>query len=277
MKKTIITILVTVIITTTVIVGAYLLYPKFKNKDENNENETENETIFILDGNGMEKDYTKMSLEEWTDIIENFYINNYNFNPERVVCSREKEQNIIHIKVYNEGFLIDEFTMNSETGLAVSTVARDVNFIEGRFVDEVLTKVTFEGDECLAVGFIAKGQEYQIRDKYFNNQDEYEYLTTVNVGDACQFIVIPKSRNATLKIYTYNISIDGELYLDEFLTEAKGTPLFITSEDTEVLPRAGVVYECDGTNFTLPLLTDGKDGKIIVLENENLIKDISIY
>lgn len=273
MKKTIIIVLITIFLTSVTIIGIYLGYQNLKNKDNNGKNET----IIELDGNGSVKDYTKASLEEWTDIIEAFYQENYNFMPERVVCSKEEGQNNIHIKVYNEGFLIDEFTMNSETGLAISTVGRNVNFLDGRFDDETLTKVNFENDECLAVGFIAKGKENQIKDKYFNNQDEYEYLTTVNVGNACQFIVIPKNKNATLKVYTYNISLDGELYLDEFLTEVKGTPLFITSEDTEVLPKVGVVYECGEINFTLPLITDGKDGKIIVLENENLIKDVSIY
>ena len=172
---------------------------------------------------------------------------------------------------------IKELELDSRTGIAISKTAKDINLLTGKFDDEVLSKVNFENNECLAIGYIVKGKESQIKDTYFNNQDEYDFLTTVNAGDKYNFIVIPKSREATLKVYTYKRTIEGELVFDELLTEAKGTPLLVESGEFEIVPNVGVVYECGDAEFTIPLLLSGKDGTIIKGDYEEYIKDISIY
>ena len=144
--------------------------------------------------------------------------------------------------------------------------------------ENLSTKVEFEDSECLAVGYIAKGKEKEMKERYFNNEDEYSYLTTVSTGsDLCEFLVIPKKIDATIRIWKYNLSEEGELYFEELLTVAKGTPLLIKSESTEILPIIGIEYMCEDVSFTMPLQFSGMDGKLIFNENKDLIKDISIY
>ena len=170
-----------------------------------------------------------------------------------------------------------EYTLDAETGIASSPTERMVNFFKGIFLDNLSTKVNFKNDECIAIGYIEKGKEAQIKEKYFDTDNEYESLTTVVEGNEYQFIVIPKSLDATLKIWKYNVSEDGELYFDELLLEAIGTPLLIKTQCTEVFPRVGIEYENGNTKFTIPLMISGMDGKFTFTDYKNLVKDISIY
>ena len=148
----------------------------------------------------------------------------------------------------------------------------------GMVAEDLSTKVKFENNECLAVGYIATGKEKQMKERYFNNEDEYSYLTTVSTGsELCQFLVIPKKLDATIRVWKYNLSEEGELYFEELLTVAKGTPLLIKTEATEILPIVGIEYMCEDVSFTMPLQFSGMDGKLIFNENEDLIKNISIY
>lgn len=148
----------------------------------------------------------------------------------------------------------------------------------GMVAENVATKVEFENNECLAIGYIAQGKEQEMKENFFNNEDEYSFLTTVSTGsDLCQVLVIPKKLDATIRIWTYNLSEDGELYFEELLTVAKGTPLLIKSETPEILPIVGIEYMCEDVSFTVPIQFSGMDGKLIFNANEDLIKDISIY
>ena len=61
------------------------------------------------------------------------------------------------------------------------------------------TKVKFEGNQCLAIGFIAKGKEAEFSEKYLKNSDEFNKLTTISSGDEEQFVVIPKIETQKLK------------------------------------------------------------------------------
>lgn len=158
-----------------------------------------------------------------------------------------------------------------------SQTADNTNMLTENFKYKVLSKINFENDECIAIGYIEKGKEEQIKEKYFNTNNEYESLTTVFEGDEYQFIVIPQKTDATLKIWKYNISEDGELFFDKLLAKAKGIPLLIETQCTEVFPRVGIEYENCDTKFIVPLMISGMDGKLIFSDYKNLIKDISIY
>ena len=234
------------------------------------------EEPFILDGPGMVMDPSTLSTDEWKQRISDFYDENYGYRPEKITYE-ENEPNIVYITIYHNAEITDDYILNTQTGIASSSTQKTVNFYTGEFVEDIVTKVDFENNECIAVGYIEKGKEAQIREKYFYTDDEYEYLTTVVEGDEYQFIVIPKKIDAKLEIWKYNVSEEGELYFEELLTEVKGTPLLIKTQSTEIFPRVGIVYKLDGTIFTIPLMISGMDGKLIFNDYDSLIKDISIY
>ena len=273
MKKIIITILITAVVTAAIIVGGYFGYTRGVKKDNVTNNVT---TEKVSEPTEIPENSENISLEKWSELASVFYGKNYGFRPQKVVCTALAEYKI-QVVILNDDELLDELELDPRTGIAISKTGKNINLLTGKFDDEVLSKIEFANDECLAIGYIAKEKENQIKDIYFNNQDEYEFLTTVKAGDKYSFIVIPKSREATLKVYTYKRTIDGELVFDEFLTEAKGTPLLIKSGEFEVVPNVGVVYECGNVEFTIPLITSGKDGTIIKGDYEKYIKDISIY
>ena len=273
MKKTIFIILLSIVIAILAIALLIsIFYIKFRFKNE----KTNYETIHILDGPGMVREPKDLNMEEWRKEISVFYEENYGYKPDNVTCT-EVGPHIIYVTIYHNTDLVAEYTLDAETGIASSPTERMANFFYGIFLDNLSTKVNFKNDECIAIGYIEKGKEAQIKEKYFDTDNEYESLTTVVEGDEYQFIVIPKSLDATLKIWKYNVSEDGELYFDELLLEAIGTPLLIKTQCTEVFPRVGVEYEFGDTKFTIPLMISGMDGKFTITDYKNLVKDISIY
>lgn len=278
MKKTVITIAITAVLTAVLMIIGYFIYTKIINKDNNtNINMTEkNENNYKNLENQISKNIKDINLEEWRKVISVFYEEHYGYKPDNVTCT-EVGPHIIYVTIYHNTDLVAEYTLDAETGIASSPTERMVNFSKGIFLDNLSTKVNFKNDECIAIGYIEKGKEAQIKEKYFDTDNEYESLTTVVEGNEYQFIVIPKSLDATLKIWKYNVSEDGELYFDELLLEAIGTPLLIKTQCTEVFPRVGIEYENDNTKFTIPLMISGMDGKFTFADYKNLVKDISIY
>ena len=278
MKKTVITIAITAVLTAVLMIIGYFIYTKIINKDNNtNINMTEkNENNYKNLENQISKNIKDINLEEWREVISVFYEEHYGYKPDNVTCT-EVGPHIIYVTIYHNTDLVAEYTLDAETGIASSPTERMVNFSKGIFLDNLSTKVNFKNDECIAIGYIEKGKEAQIKEKYFDTDNEYESLTTVVEGNEYQFIVIPKSLDATLKIWKYNVSEDGELYFDELLLEAIGTPLLIKTQCTEVFPRVGIEYENDNTKFTIPLMISGMDGKFTFTDYKNLVKDISIY
>ena len=278
MKKTVITIAITAVLTAVLMIIGYFIYTKIINKDNNtNINMTEkNENNYKNLENQISENINDINLEEWRKVISVFYEEHYGYKPDNVTCT-EVGPHIIYVTIYHNTDLVAEYTLDAESGIASSPTERMVNFSKGIFLDNLSTKVNFKNDECIAIGYIEKGKEAQIKEKYFDTDNEYESLTTVVEGNEYQFIVIPKSLDATLKIWKYNVSEDGELYFDELLLEVIGTPLLIKTQCTEVFPRVGIEYENDNTKFTIPLMISGMDGKFTFTDYKNLVKDISIY
>ena len=139
------------------------------------------------------------------------------------------------------------------------------------------TKVKFEGNQCLAIGFIAKGKEAEFSEKYLKNSDEFNILTTISSGDEEQFVVIPKDRNSKIKVWTYKATEEGEIVIDKVIAENVNKPVLIKAETAEVMPKVGIEYSSDNQKIVLPLILSGKDGKLVLGENSSLIKDISEY
>jgi len=139
------------------------------------------------------------------------------------------------------------------------------------------TKVTFEGEQCLAIGFIANGKEKDFSEKYLNSSEDFSKLTTVSSGKEEQFVIIPKDKNSTIKVWTYKVTEEGELLIDKVIAENINEPILINAETAEVVPKVGIEYKYNDKKIVLPLTLSGKDGKLVLGENRNLIKDISEY
>ena len=139
------------------------------------------------------------------------------------------------------------------------------------------TKVKFEGDQCLAIGFIANGKEKDFSEKYLNNSEDFSKLTTITAGDEEQFVIVPKGKNSKIKVWTYKVTEAGEIVIDKVIAENVSEPILIKAETTEVVPKVGIEYDGNNQKIVLPLTLSGKDGKIVLGEKSNLIKDISEY
>lgn len=139
------------------------------------------------------------------------------------------------------------------------------------------TKVTFEGEQCLAIGFIANGKEKDFSEKYLNGSEDFSKLTTITSGDEDQFVVVPKGKDSKIKVWTYKVTEVGEIVIDKVIAENVSEPILIKAETAEVVPKVGIEYEGNNQKIVLPLILSGKDGKIILGEKSNLIKDISKY
>lgn len=139
------------------------------------------------------------------------------------------------------------------------------------------TKVIFEGDQCLAIGFIAKGKEKDFSEKYIGNSEDFGKIKTISSGDEEQFVVVPKGKNSKIKVWTYKVTEAGEIVIDRIIAENVSEPILIKAETAEVVPKVGIEYEGNDQKIVLPLILSGKDGKIVLGEKSNLIRDISEY
>lgn len=157
--------------------------------------------------------------------------------------------------------------------IVVCAIAVGIYFL----ISTSTTKVNFEGEQCVAIGFVAKGKEKEFSDKYLNNSEEFNKLTTVSSGDEEQFVIIPKDKNSEIKIWTYKVTEEGEILIDKVIAENISKPVVIKAETAEVVPKVGIEYKSNDKKIVLPLTLSGKDGKLVLGENSNLIKDISEY
>ena len=274
MKKTILTILITAIATAVIIIGAYMIY---KCNPKETKQATNTEKLEVLDGPGSVHEPKEYSDVEWEKLTEQFYEENYGYKPTKIECIM-KENSPIYIYVSSGDMIIEEYILNNETGVATSVSSRPMNLLTGKFDDEVPMNVNFVNQQCLAVGYVPNGKEDEIKNKVFIDKDTMDNITTINLGDRCEFLVVPRERNATVKVWSYAFTEDYELYLDELVIESKGTPLLIKTEDTEVVPKVAIEYDCDGVNFVIPLIFSGMDGKLFFDDDHiQYIVDVSIY
>ena len=172
MKKTVITIVITAVLTAVLMIIGYFIYTKIINKDNNtNINMTEkNENNYKNLENQISKNIKDINLEEWRKVISVFYEEHYGYKPDNVTCT-EVGPHIIYVTIYHNTDLVAEYTLDAETGIASSPTERMVNFSKGIFLDNLSTKVNFKNDECIAIGYIEKGKEAQIKEKYFDTDN----------------------------------------------------------------------------------------------------------
>ena len=173
MKKTVITIVITAIVTALLIIGGYFCYSKIINKANNaNNNVTQKNEINSENlENQISENSENISLEKWSELTSIFYGKNYGFRPQKVICTALAEYRI-QVVVLNDDELVDELELDPRTGIAISKTAKNINLLTGEFDDEVLSKVKFDNEECLAIGYIAKGKENQRRG-YWQRQRMY--------------------------------------------------------------------------------------------------------
>ena len=120
-------------------------------------------------------------------------------------------------------------------------------------------------------------KEKDFSEKYLNGSEDFSKLTTITSGDEDQFVVVPKGKDSKIKVWTYKVTEAGEIVIDKVIAENVSEPILIKAETAEVAPKVGIEYEGNNQKIVLPLILSGKDGKIILGEKSNLIKDISEY
>ena len=89
MKKTVITIAITAVLTAVLMIIGYFIYTKIINKDNNtNINMTEkNENNYKNLENQISKNIKDINLEEWRKVISVFYEEHYGYKPDNVTCT----------------------------------------------------------------------------------------------------------------------------------------------------------------------------------------------
>ena len=116
----------------------------------------------------------------------------------------------------------------------------------------------------------------------FKNSDKNLIISAVAGSGKTTTIVscidfIPKGKDSKIKVWTYKVTEAGEIVIDKVIAENVSEPILIKAETAEVVPKVGIEYEGNNQKIVLPLILSGKDGKIILGEKSNLIKDISEY
>lgn len=145
-----------------------------------------------------------------------------------------------------------------------------------------LSKVEFNENECLAIGYILGEDLEEFNKKYFNSTENlkvYDFRSKISkdieAGD--RFILIPKSEDVKISIYRCLFTEEGKLELDSLLLNNYNEPLILLDDYTEYIPRLCVKVKYNDLEEQFYIQFSGEDGKLVLTEVEDFIKDISIY
>ena len=142
-----------------------------------------------------------------------------------------------------------------------------------------LSKVEFNENECLAIGYILDEDLEEFNEKYFNSTENlkvYDFRSEISkdIESGDRFILIPKSEDVKISIYRCLFTEEGKLELDSLLLNNYNQPLILLDDYTEYIPRLCVkVKYNEPKQETKPIVNEtlAKMKKLIIIEEESLI------
>ena len=160
----------------------------------------------------------------------------------------------------------------------VSNIVYSERDVEPRTIEssEDVTKITFEENEYLAIGYINKNKEEEFIKKYFKNKSEYNSLPVIDAGDNFKFIIIPKE-GIKINVSKCSINEEGNAETYDYYGEDLSKPFILTTEEFEYAPTIALEVFSGEYGTLIPLMFSGIDNRLVFSGNDSSVVDISIY
>ena len=134
-----------------------------------------------------------------------------------------------------------------------------------------LSKVKFNENECLAIGYVLDENLEEFNEKYFNSTENlkvYDFRSDIskNIEAGDRFILIPKSEDVKISIYSCLFTDEGKLELDNLLLNNYNQPLILLDDYTEYIPRLCVKVKYNDLEEQFYIQFSGEDGKLVLTE-----------
>ena len=149
------------------------------------------------------------------------------------------------------------------------------------------TTINFNDNQCLAIGYVLDSNIDEFIHNNFHNNYTYNNLEVLDYRSADsrekeignRFVIIPKSEDVKITLYSCFINEQGELELDNTLIKNYTTPFIILDNylAETTTPELCIKFECNGFEETFPIVFNGMNGKLDLTGVEQEVKDISIY
>ena len=227
-----------------------------------------------------------MTVRGWQEKISQYH----NCDPKDIYCYYESSEFIAI--VYDENYEeVAHYRFDDETGYALDSISGDVvDFLEGKAVEVNTTNGTtikFNDNQCLAIGYVLDSNIDEFIHNNFYNNYTYNNLEVLDYRSADsrekeienRFVIIPKSEDVKITLYSCFINEQGELELDNTLIKNYTTPFIILDDylAETTTPELCIEFEYNGFHETFPIVFSGMDGKLDLTGVEEEVKDISVY
>ena len=150
-----------------------------------------------------------------------------------------------------------------------------------------IKSVKFSDNQCLAIGYVLDSNIDEFIHNNFYNNHTYNNLEVLDYRSADsrekeignRFVIVPKSENVKITLYSCFINEQGELELDNTLIKDYTTPFIILDDYLAEItkPEMCIKFEYQGFEEIFPIVFSGMDGKLDLTGVEGEVKDISIY
>lgn len=246
--------------------------------------------MFVPDKDGMiyedSVEFKCMTVRGWQEKISQYH----NCDPEDIYCYYESSEFIAIVYDENDEE-VAHYRFDDETGYALDTISGDVvDFLEGKAVEVNTTNgttINFNDNQCLAIGYVLDSNIDEFIHNNFHNNYTYNNLEVLDYRSADsrekeignRFVIIPKSEDVKITLYSCFINEQGELKLDNTLIKNYTTPFIILDNylAETTTPELCIKFECNGFEETFPIVFNGMNGKLDLTGVEQEVKDISIY
>ena len=189
-----------------------------------------------------------------------------------VICA------IIYVKYFM--FVPDKYGMINENAIQ----NEQINYNES-IKSEI--KTNFSDNQCLAIGYVLDSNIDEFIHNNFHNNYTYNNLEVLDYRSADSrekkigncFVIIPKSEDVKITLYSCFINEQGELELDNTLIKNYTTPFIILDDylAETTTPELCIEFEYQGFEEMFPIVFSGMDGKLDLTGVEQEVKDVSIY
>ena len=149
------------------------------------------------------------------------------------------------------------------------------------------TTINFNDNQCLAIGYVLDSNIDEFIHNNFHNNYTYNNLEVLDYRSADSrekeignhFVIIPKSEDVKITLYSCFINEQGELELDNTLTKDYTKPFVILDDylAETTTPEMCIKFEYQGFEEMFPIVFSGMDGKLDLKGVEQEVKDISVY
>ncbi|MGN1270936.1 MAG: hypothetical protein ACI4UX_03015 [Clostridia bacterium] len=152
---------------------------------------------------------------------------------------------------------------------------------------ELEIKTNFSDNQCLAIGYILDSNIDEFIDTNFYTKDSYNYLKEFDFRteeskkneQENKFVIIPKTKDVKISVYTCSLNNDGEIKLANVLIKDYTEPFIIIDDylAETTTPEICIRFEHQGFEEIFPIVFSGMDGKLDLTGVEQEVKDISVY